>query len=228
MAAAQHDSRQRVYDAVRTQIEASGSGNETVISVVKSAASVDLSGTAFTGHLKKLCDEGRLVWVGSSRQGTRVALPAGGAPAPAEPEPPAAQPEPEVAAAAEPVAGSARGPALRSQILDYLRSRVSGVEHEVLLSTGAIADAIGANANNVAYHLSRLVRAGEIDSRSAGSRGTWFRLGGPAGKRVRAAAAPAAAPAGTKGAVHFCPFCGSKAQGAEWRFCAHCGEALPR
>lgn len=137
----------------------------------------------------------------------------------------------EIAASAEPNAPTALEGALRERILAHIRRELGGAQQEVLLSTKAIADVLGASANNVTYHLSRLVHAGHIGSRSAGPRGTWFRLGGgiPAPIRAKAGrgrAAAAVTPAPPKTRVNFCPYCGTQVQAADWRYCAGCGKGL--
>lgn|GEM_PF-2074381 len=155
----------------------------------------------------------------------------------------------EVAAAAEPATGAAPEGSLRDRIFDYLKGQIGGTEQEVLLSTKMIADALGTNVNNVAYHLGRLVHAGRISTRSAGPQGTRFRLGGApqvsatarrrlSAREIAPATAPStpAAPAApavaavavVKGALNFCPYCGSKVLAADWRFCASCGQPLGR
>lgn len=140
-------------------------------------------------------------------------------------------------------AGAAEG-SLRERILEYIRGQLGGAEQEVLLSTKMIADALGTSANNVTYHVGRLVHAGHISTRSAGPQGTRFRLGGtppaPAAERRRraqrtpaprvAVAAPEApaVPVAARGTTNFCPYCGSKVLAEDWRFCATCGKPLGR
>ena len=139
--------------------------------------------------------------------------------------------------------GSIPGGSLRDRILEYVKGQIGGAEQEVLLSTKMIADALGTSANNVAYHVGRLAHAGHISTRSAGAQGTRFRLGGAPqvsattrrrrGAQVSAAGTGSSAPAplttpGAKLSMNFCPHCGSKVLGEEWRFCASCGKPLGR
>jgi len=140
-------------------------------------------------------------------------------------------------------AGAAPEASLRDRILDYLKGQIGGAEQDVLLSTKIIADALGTSANNVTYHVGRLVHAGHITTRSAGPQGTRFRLGGApqvsgsdrrrrSPRRDAPVAAQAAAaeptPAGAKGATNFCPYCGSRILADDWLFCASCGRPLGR
>lgn len=70
-------SRERVYEAVRKQIEAAG-GHPVKMGLSRLATEVDLSGKRFTDLVKDLVEAGRLVWVESNSKGTTLALPGAG------------------------------------------------------------------------------------------------------------------------------------------------------
>lgn len=136
----------------------------------------------------------------------------------------------EVAAAAEPARSFGSAAPLRESILGYIKAQIGGAG-EVVLSAKAIAQAIGAKAETVTYHLAHLVKDGQLVTRSAGPKGTRFRLGTgtPAlvvarqtrGRKAHDATASAAP-------LNFCPYCGEKVAAPAWRFCGYCGEKLAR
>lgn len=138
----------------------------------------------------------------------------------------------EVAASAEPATTSPSGALLRDRIYEHIKGQLRGAE-QVVLSTKAIADAIGANASNVTYHLDRLVKSGQITTQSTGPKGTRFRLGTGtstltvvrAGRGRKDQGSSPAAPSKKTG-LNFCPYCGEKLAVANWRFCGYCGEKL--
>ena len=139
---------------------------------------------------------------------------------------------PEAAAAAEPAIASPSGALLRDRIYEHIKGQLRTAE-QVVLSTKAIAEAIGASASNVTYHVDRLVKSGHISTQSAGPKGTRYRLGSgsSAPSVVRASGDRKAQGTGSaaptkKAVLHFCPYCGGRLTVENWRFCGFCGEKL--
>lgn len=116
---------------------------------------------------------------------------------------------------------------LSSRVLAFIESRLDP-SGEVVVPSPQIAEALGARASTVTYHLKRLVARGKITTAPAGRRGTRIRLAGhPVADGGRRRSAPlSAGQRAAVGELHFCPYCGQKVGGPDWAFCGRCGHAL--